>query len=82
MYTNNDERVVMKVNDLKAAFHMPEALTPKINKETGEEKVQGLPPAAPRFVFPVEEYSACPSNWMHGSSKASSYWLPVNYPRP
>jgi hypothetical protein len=89
MYTANDERVVMQVNGLKAAFHMPNALIPKFKNKNGgnwhlsqgeenkaEEIVQNLPPGNPRFVFPVDEYH-CPANWMNGSVKASSYWLPV-----
>jgi hypothetical protein len=81
----------MQVNGLKAAFHMPQAVLPKFKRKNGdgywhpkngeddkgEEVTQGLPPGSPRFVFPVDEYKGCPANWMHGSSKASSYWLPV-----
>jgi hypothetical protein len=29
-------------------------------------------------VFKVEEFPACPSNWMHGSSMASSYFFAVD----
>lgn len=86
-----DERVVMKVNDLQCAFHMPPALMPKFRRKNskvlwdskddiedrGEEIVQNLPPGAPRFAFSVDDYPACPPNWMHGSGKASSYWLPA-----
>lgn len=74
-----DDRVVMTVNGLKCAFHMPTALLPRFRKNDKGENVempQPLPPGAPRFAYPVDEYN-CPSNWMHGSAKASSYWLPV-----
>lgn len=39
------------------------------------EKLHGLPPYCPQVVHKVDEYQACPSNWMHGSDKASSYFL-------
>jgi hypothetical protein len=76
-----DDRVVMNVNGLKCAFHMPAALLPKFKKNpdgsNGDELVQNLPKGSPRFAFPVDEYPACPTSWMNGSAKASSYWLPA-----
>lgn len=42
----------------------------------GEEQTYGLPPGAPRKAFKVDEYD-CPTNWMHGSGLASSYFVPI-----
>lgn len=39
--------------------------------------INGLPPYARVTAYAVDEYPACPDNWMHGSSKASSYFVPV-----
>lgn len=41
------------------------------------EKTQGLPPYDPVEVHVVDEYPACPDDWMHGSGKASSYFCGV-----
>jgi len=40
------------------------------------EQAIGLPPYAPVDVFEVDEYE-CPSNWMHGSGLAKSYFVSV-----
>lgn len=71
----NQKRVTMEVNGLKAALHMPEALR-RIGSGPNEHIWQ-LPPGAPRAAFSVDEYPACPETWMHGSSKASSYFVPI-----
>ncbi len=59
----------MHVNGLTCTLHMPPALK--------GEKVHDLPPRNPRLAYPVDEYPACPSNWMHGSDLASSYFVGV-----
>lgn len=59
----------MEINGLSALINMPPA--PK-----GKKKHQ-LPPYDVQQVFDVDEYEGCPDNWMHGSDKASSYFLPV-----
>jgi hypothetical protein len=59
----------MTVNGFQAAIHTPEALK--------GEKLHSLPPHAIRPFYKVDEYPACPKNWMHGSSLASSYFVPV-----
>lgn len=64
----------MSVNDLCCIFNMPQALKSQINE--GKEVSQGLPPHAPRKAFKVDEYD-CPTSWMHGSSLANSYFVPV-----
>ena len=66
MHRNGNQ---MEVNGLFATLNTPEALK-------GEE-IHGLPPYDPRPAYAVDEYPACPENWMHGSSKASSYFVPV-----
>jgi hypothetical protein len=55
---------------------MPEALKTRTD-EHGNEVANGLPPHCPIDAHVVDEYPACPDTWMHGSSKASSYFLGV-----
>jgi hypothetical protein len=66
---------LMTINDLSCTFHMPKKCKAKKN-DKGEEVAQGLPPGAPRKAFKVDEYE-CPTNWMHGSSLTSSYFVPI-----
>lgn len=59
----------MIVNGLNADIHMPVA--PK------GEGTHGLPPHHLQTPYIVDEYPACPANWMHGSDIASSYFVPL-----
>ena len=59
----------MQVNGMFAAINTPPALTGDL--------VHGLPPYGPCNAYAVDEYPGCPDNWEHGSSKASSYFVPV-----
>jgi len=59
----------MEINGLYAGFNMPVALSESAH-------AQGLPPYAPQPVHKVDEYNS-PDGWMHGSGKASSYFLAV-----
>lgn len=59
----------MEVNGLFAVVNTPDALK--------GENLNALPPHQPVVAFPVDEYPACPKTWMHGSSKASSYFIGV-----
>lgn len=61
--------------DLKCVFNMPEQVRSSFDGD--EEEVHCLPPYAPVEAYPVDEYDACPSNWMHGSDVASSYFVGV-----
>jgi hypothetical protein len=70
----------MEVNGLFAEFNMPPAIKSKTIKNAKGEEIEvkhGLPPYGRRKVFEVDKYPACPTNWMHGSSKASSYFVPI-----
>lgn len=69
-----DNESVMTINDLHCVFNMPKAL--KSNLVEGKEVSQGLPPYGVRKAFKVDEYT-CPTNWMHGSNLASSYFVPI-----
>lgn len=60
----------MAVNHMYCTLNLPESV------KSGEEKDE-LPPYSPVAAYIVDEYPACPSNWMHGSSKASSYFVAV-----
>lgn len=59
----------MEVNGLKCQINLPNAPEGK--------GIHNLPPYAARPVYKVDEFPACPTNWMHGSAKASSYFFPV-----
>lgn len=61
--------------DLKCTFNMPEKLSSEFNGH--EEEYHDLPPYAPVAAYPVDEYEACPTNWMHGSDVVSSYFVGV-----
>lgn len=65
----------MSVNNLFCCLNMPDALEISYD-EKGNENAQSLPPYNPIKPHVVDEYS-CPENWMHGSSKASSYFIPI-----
>lgn len=67
---------VMQVNDLKCEMNVTTPLKSIFN-DKGEEITHGLPPHGRTYVYPVDEYPACPTNWMHGSDKASSYFCAV-----
>lgn len=66
---------MLKINDLSASLHIAEKLkqTFKGDKEISHR----LPSGRATDVYVVDEYPACPTNWMHGSSKASSYFTEV-----
>jgi hypothetical protein len=59
----------MEINGCYCTFNSPAA------KKDGE--CLGLPPHAPRKAFLVDEYAGCNESWMHGSSKAKSYFVPI-----
>lgn len=42
-----------------------------------QQQPHGLPPYHRIEVFKVDEWNECPTNWMHGSAKASSYFFKV-----
>jgi hypothetical protein len=69
MFTIASQSATMEVNGLRARINMPEALM--------GESLNSLPPHCHVPAYPVDEYPACPANWMHGSGKASSYFVPV-----
>lgn len=67
----------MKIKDFVCYFNLPKQLKAKHNSH-GEEKAHSLPPYAIQPSLIVDEYPACPSNWMHGSSISSSYFVEVH----
>ena len=54
---------------------MPDALVSQ--KEGEEEFKHRLPPYSKRKAFLVDEYPACPSDWMRSEGKLTSYFVPV-----
>lgn len=65
----------MQVQGLSCTLNMPKQL--RSNHVGGVEQSHRLPPYAPQKAYAVDEYPACPDNWMHGSDKASSYFVGV-----
>jgi hypothetical protein len=63
----------MQVNGMFAAINTPPALS--------GDFAHGLPPYGPCSAYAVDEWPSCPDNWEHGSSKASSYFVPVRSDR-
>lgn len=60
---------LMQVNGIKAEINTPPALK--------GDQLHSLPPYDAQRAHVVEEYPNCPTNWMHGSSKSSSYFVGV-----
>ena len=60
---------LMRNKDLACGFNMPKALK-------GED-FHKLPPYAKRIPFLVDEYPACPDNWMRSEGLLKSYFVPV-----
>ena len=63
----------MEINGLFAEINMPPALA--------GDGLHSLPPRCKVQAYPVDEFPACPENWMHGSGKASSYFVPATVNR-
>jgi hypothetical protein len=61
--------------DLRCILNLPEQIGSQYNGN--DELCQGLPPYAPVDAYPVDEYEACPTSWMHGSDVVSSYFVGV-----
>jgi hypothetical protein len=71
----NSTNPVMQVNGLNCILNMPPAI--KQQFIDGQELTCNLPPYNRRSAFVVDEYPACPPNWMRGSGEVSSYFVPV-----
>lgn len=74
-HANSAEYLMSAGNHLSVGFNMPSAL--KSHSYAGVEQAQGLPPYRPRRAFLVDEYPACPENWMRSSGRVKSYFVPV-----
>lgn len=72
----NGGSTTLTVNGLHCTFNMPEAVKRRTDSQ-GNEMTVGLPPGAPRIGYPVDKFPASPTSWMHGSGKASSYFVPI-----
>lgn len=66
---------IMEIGGLAASLHVTDKLPQKFIND--EEASHGLPTGTSALAYPVDVFPASPSNWMHGSSKASSYFLAV-----
>ena len=65
----------MKIKDLKCDLKIAEKLKRRFSGKT--ETSHCLPPGYSAESHAVDEYPACPSNWMNGSDIASSYFVVV-----
>lgn len=72
----NSGSTTLTVNGLHCTFNMPEAVARRHDAQ-GNEITAGLPPYGPRIGYPVDKFPAAPQSWMHGSGKASSYFVPI-----
>ncbi|MFA6381768.1 MAG: hypothetical protein WCX08_00680 [Candidatus Buchananbacteria bacterium] len=66
----------MRINDLACTLNMPRRLQQRFSADQ-REVAQSLPERNRRAAFVVDEYPACPDNWMRGSAKEASYFVPV-----
>jgi len=74
MSTKHSDKTLMQVKRLFATLNIAPYLKPRFDKD-GNEMPQPLPPGQPVDAYEVDQYPACPTNWMNGSSLASSYFL-------
>ncbi len=65
----------MTVNKLTVGLNMPEAL--KSIGEGKDEQAHPLPPYHARKAFLVDEYPACPKDWLRSSGRIKSYFVPI-----
>jgi len=65
----------MSVNHLTVGLNMPAGL--KSQGSGTDESVQGLPPFRQRRAFLVDEYPACPPDWMRSTGRVKSYFVPI-----
>lgn len=71
MRTGYNNKCLMKVGDFSCTINTPKAIEDK------GDGVHRLPPYAQKEVFVVDEYPACPDNWMCGSKNSSSYFVSI-----
>jgi len=60
---------LMRHGNFSCGFNMPDALE--------GETTFGLPPYAKRMPFLVDEYPACPNDWMRSEGRIKSFFVPV-----
>jgi len=66
---------LMTSNGFSVVFNMPKAIISKSNGDS--EHSNFLPPYARRKCFLVDEYPACPTDWMKSSGKLTSYFVAI-----
>lgn len=70
-----DSEYWMESNGFHCGFNMPEALITK--NFNGEEVAHELPPYEWRKSYLVDEYPACPKDWMKSSGRMTSRFVPI-----
>jgi hypothetical protein len=73
--THKWNEYLMKANGLNVGLNMPSALASVGSGET--ELAHKLPPYHRRKAFLVDEYPACPTDWLRSSGRVKSYFVPV-----
>lgn len=63
----------MNVNHLAVGFNMP----PALKADANDDREFALPPYAARRGFLVDEYPACPPDWVRSEGKLASYFVPI-----
>lgn len=72
------ENYLMQSNRCSCILHLPEAKKRSYKHGNIKEEIsQSLPESNPQIVYNVDDYEDCPANWLHGSEKASSYFVAV-----
>ena len=75
MFDTHGNDYYMTVNGLSVGLNMPSAL---ISQGKGaQETTHGLPPYRKRRAFLVDEYPACPEDWMRSTGRIKSYFVPI-----
>lgn len=71
----NSGNFLMEVDGLRCELNMPDAL--KSKSDSNGEMTWNLPPYNRVMAYKVDEFPACPSSWIHGSTKAGSYFMGI-----
>jgi hypothetical protein len=69
--TKDEAKHLMESEGLFVGLNMPKAISAKNDDENA------LPPYRKRQFFSVDEFPACPSNWVPSRGKMRSYFVPV-----
>lgn len=75
MFDSHGLDYLMAVNGLSVGLNMPAAL--KSRGSGDDETTHSLPPYRKRKAFLVDEYPACPADWLRSSGRIKSFFVPI-----